>query len=98
VGEEGDLGTVVEIEFGEYAGNVGFHGGQAHEQLARDLGVGLAPPDGDGDLAFAFAELIQRGGGVPLPGGGAGSRSATGWVRRLRPAISRAGSRRVGCV
>ena len=60
-----ELDEAVPLQLAQVIAGVGMR----DRELPGDLGVGLAPPDGDGDLAFAFAELIQRGGGVPLPGG-----------------------------
>jgi hypothetical protein len=59
VSEQGDLDAVVESELLEQARDVRFDRGDAHVQLAADLGVGLASSDRDGDLAFAFGQAVE---------------------------------------
>jgi hypothetical protein len=59
MGEQGDLDAVVEPELLEHARDVRIDGGDAHLELAADLGVGLAEPDPDGDLALAVSETVE---------------------------------------
>src|SRR3546814_680371 len=66
VGEKGDLGAVGQIELGEDVRHVGLHGGHAHVQPLRDLGVGEVIADGSDDLVLALGQLGERR-SRPLP-------------------------------
>src|SRR3954468_1385731 len=75
VDAERDLDAVRHPELDQDVGDVGLDRGQAHVELAGDLGVGLAASDGDRYLPFALAEARQprRRGARPL------ARRALGW-------------------
>src|SRR5207248_1199024 len=59
VGEQRDLDAVVELELLEHTRDVCLDGRDAHVELAADLGVRLALPDRDGDLALAFGQAVE---------------------------------------
>jgi hypothetical protein len=64
-GLDGCLGAVVEVEFGEDAGDVVVDGVGAERQLAGDLVIVLAAGELAEDLKFAFGERgADRVGGV----------------------------------
>jgi hypothetical protein len=53
--EEGDLDAVVDAELVEQAGHVCLDGRDGEMQSGRDLGIGLATADGEGDIVLAWA-------------------------------------------
>ena len=67
VGEDDGLYPVAEVEFGEDAGDVAFHGGVAEVEVGCDLGIGEAAGEEPEDVEFALAEVRD---GVGEAGGG----------------------------
>src|SRR5213082_2392847 len=59
VGEQRDLDAIVELELLEHARDVCLDGRHAHVELAADLGVRLALPDRDCDLALALGKAVE---------------------------------------
>ena len=59
VGEDDGLGTVVEVELGEDACDVGFDGGVADDELVGDVAVGHAAGDQAQDLELAWCQLAE---------------------------------------
>src|SRR5215831_935013 len=57
--EQGDLDAVVELEFLEHTRDMCLHGRDAHVELAADLRVRLAQPDGDRNLALALCQSVE---------------------------------------
>src|SRR5439155_1599842 len=70
--EQGDLDAVVDVELVEEAGDVGLDRGDGEVQRRGNLGVGLAPADGEGDIPLAWAERRQPVAGLLGAGAGVG--------------------------
>ena len=58
VGQHDRLDSVAEPEFGQYASDVGFHGGFGKVELGADLGIGQAAGDGSKHVEFAWGEHL----------------------------------------
>src|SRR6478609_9770714 len=67
VREQRDLDAIVELELLEHTRDMGLHRRDAHVELAADLRVRLAEPDGDGNLALALCQSVELLAGAALP-------------------------------
>jgi hypothetical protein len=61
VGQDDGLGPVVEAEFGEQVGEVGFYRRFTEEQRAGDLLVGSAPGNESEHLQFPVSQFAESG-------------------------------------